>query len=76
MPEDKPLIASQIAERNAIHLSSCVAFGDSLSDVPLFEQVGCAVSVNGDEHLRELADVFYIGSSMYEAYCAAMSYVN
>jgi phosphoserine phosphatase len=75
-PIDKPRIAAKVTENNNISLSSCVAFGDSLSDAPLFEQVGFAVSVNGDHHIQKLAHTHYIGTSIYEAYCAAVERIG
>lgn len=72
-PADKPRIAAEVSKSNNTSLSLCVAFGDSLSDAPLFEKVGCAVSVNGDHHIQELAHTHYVGSSIYEAYCVAIT---
>jgi phosphoserine phosphatase len=44
---------------------------DSMSDVVLFREVGLAVSVNGDHHLEELADIAVEGEDLMLAYAAA-----
>jgi len=48
-----------------------VAYGDLMSDVFLFEEVGLRVSVNGDHHLAELADITVEGPDLMLAYRAA-----
>ena len=48
-----------------------VAYGDLMSDVFLFEELGLRVSVNGDHHLAELADIAVNGRDLMLAYDAA-----
>ena len=50
--------------------------GDSMSDVFLFGEVGLRVSVNGDHHLAELADIAVEGSDLMLAYRAAREWCN
>lgn len=46
----------------------CVAYGDSSSDVPLFEVLANTVSVNGNPTLHALARAHYEGSDLRGAY--------
>lgn len=46
----------------------CVAYGDSSSDLPLFEWLPGTVAVNGSEALRRVAAARYEGSDLREAY--------
>jgi phosphoserine phosphatase len=46
----------------------CVAFGDSMSDYPLFQELVHTVSINGDETLKSLARYHYEGSDLHEAF--------
>ena len=52
-------------------LDDAIAYGDSMSDVFLFEQVGVRVSVNGDHHLAERSDIAVEGTDLLLAYRAA-----
>jgi phosphoserine phosphatase len=45
-----------------------VAYGDSQSDVPLFEVAGASVAVNADDHVSGLASRSYRGDDLLEAY--------
>jgi phosphoserine phosphatase len=54
--------------RGGLPLSRCVAYGDSLSDAPLFAHLTATVAVNADHHLEDLAAVGYRGGSLWEAY--------
>jgi phosphoserine phosphatase len=70
-PEDKPRLAARFCEAHRVQLGDAVAYGDSMSDVFLFAEVGLRVSVNGDHHLAELADIAVEGSDLMLAYRAA-----
>ena len=70
-PEDKPRLAARFCAEHGVHLRDAVAYGDSMSDVFLFEEVGLGVSVNGDHHIAELADIAVEGSDLMLAYRAA-----
>ena len=53
-----------------------VAYGDSMSDVFLFREVGLRVSVNGDHHIAELADLVIEGTDLWAAYRAARGWCD
>ncbi|MDP9433097.1 MAG: HAD-IB family hydrolase [Actinomycetota bacterium] len=44
-----------LAEREGLDLSRCVAYSDSLNDLPMLECVGTPVAVNPDPDLRRIA---------------------
>lgn len=67
--DDKPRIVLDLCREFGIDLSHVVAYGDSQSDVPLFEVAGTSVAVNADHHVSGLATVSYHGGDLYEAYC-------
>jgi HAD superfamily phosphoserine phosphatase-like hydrolase len=67
-PESKVYIATEVLERFGLGSDDTVAYGDSASDVPLFEILDNTVSVNGSESLAEHAAVAYRGNDLREAY--------
>jgi phosphoserine phosphatase len=67
-PESKVYIATEVLERLGLGSDDTVAYGDSSSDVPLFEILDNTVSVNGSETLAEHAAVTYRGNDLREAY--------
>jgi phosphoserine phosphatase len=69
-PRDKPRLAGAFCDEHGLRLAEAVAYGDSLSDVFLFEAVGLRVSVNGDHHLAQLADLAVSGPDLVAAYTA------
>jgi phosphoserine phosphatase len=70
-PEDKPRLAGQFCAEHGLALSDAIAYGDSMSDVFLFDAVGVRVSVNGDHHLAERSDLAFEGTDLLLAYHAA-----
>ena len=70
-PEDKPVLAERFCAQHGLDLAEAVAYGDSMSDVFLFEAVGVRISVNGDHHLAERSDVAVTGTDLLVAYRAA-----
>jgi HAD superfamily hydrolase (TIGR01490 family) len=46
----------EIAEREGIDLSGSYAYSDSVSDLPMLEEVGNTVAVNPDRDLRKVAE--------------------
>jgi len=74
-PRDKPRLAAEFCAEYGLRLSEAIAYGDSMSDVHLFEEVGFRVSVNGDHHLAELADIAVEGRDLLPAYRAARELV-
>jgi phosphoserine phosphatase len=70
-PQDKPRLAERFCAEHGLALKDAIAYGDSMSDVFLFEEVGVRVSVNGDHHLAELSDLAVEGTDLLLAYRAA-----
>jgi phosphoserine phosphatase len=70
-PADKPVLAARFCAEHGLALEHAIAYGDSMSDVLLFDAVGIRVSVNGDHHLAERSDVAVSGSDLLPAYHAA-----
>ncbi len=67
-PADKVRIVTELCNRHALPDSRCVAYGDSMSDAPLFRRLTKTVAVNADHHLAELAAVSYVGDDLAGAY--------
>jgi phosphoserine phosphatase len=67
-PADKVRLTE--AERTARGLPrcACVAYGDSISDLPLFAVLENTVAVNADAALERVARVAYRGENLWEAY--------
>jgi phosphoserine phosphatase len=65
--KDKPLIVHQLCQELDLPLEETVAFGDSLSDVPLFQKLEHTIAVNGDAHIKEYAKHHYSGIDLMEA---------
>lgn len=67
-PTDKVRLTE--AERTAQGLprGACVAYGDSMSDLPLFAVLENTVAVNADAALERAARVAYRGEDLREAY--------
>ncbi|MFD7244543.1 HAD family hydrolase [Streptomyces massasporeus] len=73
-PADKVVVMDGIREKLGLGPDSCVAYGDSVSDVPLFRRLTHTVAVNADSTLRTLARYHYDGDDLrvaYEAVAAA-----
>ena len=70
-PEDKPRLAARFCAEHGLELRDAIAYGDSMSDVFLFDAVGVRVSVNGDHHLAERSDIAVEGTDLLVAYRAA-----
>jgi phosphoserine phosphatase len=70
-PEDKPRLAAEFCAEHGLAMADAIAYGDSMSDVFLFEEVGVRVSVNGDHHLAERSDIAVEGTDLLLAYRAA-----
>jgi phosphoserine phosphatase len=67
-PADKVTIVERIRARYGLPKSRCVAYGDSMSDAPLFRHLAATVAVNADHHLEGLAATSYRGGDLTEAY--------
>lgn len=66
-PEDKPVIAEQLCQIIDTDFNHTVAFGDSISDFPLFKRLQHTVAVNGNEKIKGLAKHIYDGEDLLEA---------
>jgi phosphoserine phosphatase len=67
-PADKVVVMDRIRIAHGLDLESCVAYGDSASDIPLFRRLTHTVAVNADSSLRELARYSYDGDDLRVAY--------
>jgi phosphoserine phosphatase len=67
-PADKIRLAEGERIASGLAPSDCVAYGDSMSDLPLFGVLENTVAVNADEKLERIAAVAYRGDSLLEAY--------
>jgi phosphoserine phosphatase len=70
-PRDKPRLAARFCAEHGLALEDAIAYGDSMSDVFLFEEVGFRVAVNGDHHLADRSDIAVQGTDLLVAYRAA-----
>ncbi|MEV0716626.1 HAD-IB family phosphatase [Asanoa sp. NPDC050611] len=77
-PADKVRIVDSLLVRHGVPRSRCVAYGDSLSDAPLFTYLGTAntVAVNADAHLAHLAGVAYAGDDLLGAYAMGRALID
>jgi phosphoserine phosphatase len=67
-PADKITIVGELCARHGLTLDSCVAYGDSMSDAPVFGCLARTVAVNADHHLEGLAAEHYRGQDLMAAY--------
>ncbi|MCP3755008.1 HAD family phosphatase [Streptomyces sp. TBY4] len=67
-PERKVTVADQLCARFGVTRADCVAYGDSSTDVALFEVVPVSVAVNARPYLVERATHVYEGRDLREAY--------
>lgn len=72
-PEHKVEIATELMERYQLSPADCVAYGDSSSDIPLFESLPHTVAVNGSPGLRAVAAAAYEGSDLRDPYAIGRS---
>jgi phosphoserine phosphatase len=61
-------IAQSLCSEVGTTLANSVAFGDSVSDLFLFEKVGFSVAVNGTAAVRAKANFSYVGTDLLEAF--------
>jgi phosphoserine phosphatase len=67
-PASKVALARELIARYELDESDCVAYGDSASDLPLFELLEHTVAVNGTDSIRAVAAASYDGSDLRGAY--------
>ncbi|WP_328916101.1 MULTISPECIES: HAD family hydrolase [unclassified Streptomyces] len=68
VPEDKVGAVDRLRAALALGRDSCVAYGDSGSDLPLFRTLRHTVAVNAGSALRDLARYRYDGDDLRAAY--------
>ncbi|MFW2241360.1 HAD family hydrolase [Rhodococcus opacus] len=66
--EDKVLITKRILDDWGLTVTECVAYGDSTSDISLFEWLPNTVGVNAKDPIRSLAAELYDGDDLRHAY--------
>src|SRR5690606_16992850 len=71
IPEDKVRIAEELRTRHGLTTAQCTAYGDSMSDAPLFRHLTNTVAVNADHHLPDIAAVDYRRTAPTDAYALA-----
>lgn len=67
-PKDKARIVEKWCHQLGFELNQCVAFGDSMSDYLLFQELEHTVSINGDRKLKDLARYRYEGTDLHAAF--------
>jgi phosphoserine phosphatase len=67
---DKLQIACELLSELGLTRDDCVAYGDSASDLALFEELNLTVGVNARDQIRQLARVVYDGPDLWQAYTA------
>lgn len=72
-PADKITITETLLTRHGLTPAQCTAYGDSMSDAPLFRHLTNTVAVNADHHLTDLAALTYQGTDLTQAYALARS---
>lgn len=70
-PADKVRLAEELRMELGLPRERVVAYGDSVSDVPLFDVLEHTVAVNADEHLEGRATATYRGDDLRGAYAIA-----
>ncbi len=68
VPEDKLHLAQKLAHQLGVNFGDTVAFGDSISDKVLMDELTETVAVNGDHHINHLCKHRYKGECLWEAY--------
>lgn len=72
-PQDKVTHATALIEQLQLSAKQCVAYGDSGSDIPLFQMMQNTVAINGSSSIVSLAKVSYQGDNLWDAYQLARS---
>jgi phosphoserine phosphatase len=67
-PADKPRIVRQVCDIEKLPFDQAVAFGDSISDMDLFQRLKYTVSVNGGMEIEQAALIRYRGMDLWPAY--------
>ncbi|MCZ1250813.1 HAD hydrolase family protein [Photorhabdus laumondii subsp. laumondii] len=66
--ESKLQIVKKYVQEHGLNLEKCVAYGDSGSDIPLFNALTNTVAINGTDKIREIALIHYEGNNLWQPY--------
>ncbi|RDI50553.1 HAD family hydrolase [Nocardia mexicana] len=67
-PAAKVRIADELCAQFGLDRADCIAYGDSMSDAPLFAAVPLSVAINADHHVRDVASHSYRGRDLRAAF--------
>lgn len=67
-PQSKVRLAVELMSKYGLQPSDCIAYGDSASDIPLFEFLPKTIAINGSDRLKKIAAKTYDGNDLWEAY--------
>lgn len=67
-PESKVLVVSELMDRYRLNATQVIAYGDSASDIPLFETLPNTVAVNASISLENLATATCRSEDIRDAY--------
>jgi phosphoserine phosphatase len=67
-PADKPVLLDELCRARGFNPIDTVAFGDSGSDIPLFNRLRYTIAVNASPALRSMAAASYDGNDLLEAF--------
>jgi phosphoserine phosphatase len=70
-PADKITAAARISADLGLKLDECIAYGDSHSDIPLFQRLAHTVAINAHHSLRAISSAHYDGTNLQAAYGTA-----
>ena len=73
--EDKLTITDKLISTLGLSRERCIAYGDSSSDLTLFQTLPNSIAVNAKEEIKNLAKIVYSGPSIWDAYKAARELV-
>jgi phosphoserine phosphatase len=74
--QDKVDLTMALLDELGLREDDCIAYGDSTSDVALFDRLRHTVGVNPDEALRSRAAVIYEGGDFWTAYALGRELVG
>jgi phosphoserine phosphatase len=74
--QDKVDITTSVLDDLGLTEEECVAYGDSTSDVLLFQRLPHSVAVNGTARIRGIAAAVYDGPDLREAYAAGRALLD
>ncbi len=67
--EDKARLARAFCDEHELRIEKALlAYGDSMSDVPLFDTFGYRIAINADHHLADLSDIDVCSDDLRDAY--------